>query len=1292
MLQLFKKYHQRLTNLTAANRSLLLLKAYKSQFFDLHQLDFFDGKPSFQVIEDLIQNSDRINLLPEIDPRFGKSNELSVQLKQLCRADKTIMEERGAEELYLGYPFVYGKMLDGTPVRCPLAFFPVKLESRKNQWTLQLRESGGFLNRTFLLAYSHFNAVQIEEELLDTAFEESWENSRVFLTSLYELIKKSELQINFNASLFEQKLEAFQSFSRKDLENLPSGELKLYPQALLGIFPQTGSYISTDYDLLLNQNIFAQFESLEDIFGQRPQSSRILKEEHFRLPFPVDASQEAAIAQIKKGNSIVVQGPPGTGKSQLISNLMADFAAQGKRVLLVCQKRAAIDTVYQRLGEAGMHPFSALVHDFKKDRKALYDKIAAQIDRILSYKHENQSLNAVFLEREFDAAGRKTDQLVREFSTLKSSLYDKSNFGISAKELYLLARHQTEKELDLSDIYSSFHFSTLDEFLQKLDQLESYRDHLHLENPAAEFWQNRNSFAEYPAAYLQQLKGIITVLASTKKKLNDLCVPFTLDIEAGLDLLLTYRQRTASNEHFVFFQEAVLNPAKKQRIEQFRDLLADLNEDVFTRAILALDRPEDKKRQLEQAITACSSFFGRFSWKLFSKRKKEVFRITNELGLHSDIRNLDEAKLRIDTVLLVRNIMHETGFNHPGISLDDLKKGVQTQLDLSWLAVQITSITNQPLLKSETTKAFFDDKIENWISCYQIIRQNKNDWQQFLTENQIQGVNSENLGSILSYLQDEFDNLVARDALYESLSGAEKKAYLTTSEKFADKYSHYFKQNLILHMIYDLEEKFPELRLVSSLQLEMKEEELQRSIQKKQRISREYLLMRLRENTYRNIEKNRLGNPTTYRDLKHQTTKKREIWPVRKLVESLSHEIFDLIPCWMASPETVSAIFPLNAEPLFDLVIFDEASQCFAEKGLPAMLRGQTLLVAGDSKQLQPNDLYSIRPLDTTTEENTLLEAESLLEMASQILPQHTLKGHYRSKSLDLIDFSNRHFYKNELTLLPDFEDINEGNPAINYIKIDGQWKDNQNTKEAERILELVTLLRTSGNTKSIGIVTFNFAQAELIRDIIEPDYPDVTVKNIENIQGDEYDIVIFSVGYAPDESGKVKATFGSLNQKGGENRLNVAITRSREQIFIVCSFSPEQLTVTNSTNSGPELLKLYLEYARDVSEGNYKPSLKTDLKKGWVMYLKDEIATEYPVFKNELPFADLTEKRDGYYRSLLLTDDELFYSSDSLKESFAYIPSTLKSKGWKYTRAWSRNWWINPEKLVLSVEKQEKG
>jgi hypothetical protein len=390
----------------------------------------------------------------------------------------------------------------------------------------------------------------------------------------------------------------------------------------------------------------------------------------------------------------------------------------------------------------------------------------------------------------------------------------------------------------------------------------------------------------------------------------------------------------------------------------------------------------------------------------------------------------------------------------------------------------------------------------------------------------------------------------------------------------------------------------------------------------------------------------------------------------------------------MASPESVSAIFPM--EQLFDLVVFDEASQCFAERGIPAMYRGKQIVVAGDDQQLSPFDLYQVRWDDTEDYSEPLLEVDSLLDLASQHLMKVQLRGHYRSKSLDLIDFSNQYFYKGNLKLLPERDIMNSKEPAIEFVKVDGEWEKNSNQQEADYIADLVEKLLKSKKDKEIGIVTFNVKQQECVMEALEArainkrfSIPaSLFVKNIENVQGDEKDIIIFSIGYAKDKQGRIRHQFGSLNIQKGENRLNVAVTRAREKIFVVSSIWPQELNVENTKNEGPKLLKKYLEYSLEVSEGKFMPTVNLEKTHSADWYLKNqikELQRDSDIqfkFTEEMPFADLTLKNKSKYLGLILTDDDLYFQSISIKDAHIYTPFSLYGKNWKFKGIYSREFW----------------
>lgn len=1320
MNRILKAYLKRLTNLSTRNKSLLLTALPAEQFLDIKDTDFLLGKSSFELIQNLVQKKARIPLCEVQDPRFEKVNEVSKRLRKIARTEHFIEEERGSRDLYVGYPFVRGKLSDGTPIHAPLLFFPVTLRIDREQWCLFERDDAGVtLNRSFALAYAHFNEASVPDEVLETSFEDFSKDMLEFRTQLYEWLKATPLKINFNQQLFEDNLQPFDIQKSSDLQLLEkNGELKLFPEAVLGIFPQAGSYLVPDYDALLEMSEDNSFKMLlleneadddlqQEVLETVEKSNEpLLKEEHILTPFAVDESQEVIIRSVKSGQSVVVQGPPGSGKSQLICNLMADFASQGKRVLLVCQKRAALDVVYQRLKTVGMDPFVGLIHDFKNDRTELYRQLAAQIEQVESYRQQNYSLDAVFLERQFTQESRQIDRTVSELNAFRSALFDENESGVSVKELYLTSDPKAEY-VDLKDSYRHFRPDLWDDFKQRLKIYSNYSLRFNRQHD----WYKRRSFAEFGLGELRSMERMLSdwpqaCLHQSRQFEISTGRPFSVDYlkhrSEILERLSDMAELIRSETTWLLFKKYLFsdqNSAERLAfIRQTTDALEGFVEDGIEST---LDRSQLSafRGNLKKAIEAKQSSVSSVWWSLFGNEKAIVQAVAQKNGLTTSPQDLELLDLRIRNRMQLENWLTSglLDFNDQYLEFnanfdtqyirffqaaESAADAVARAAIKPWHAV-IKNLTSQ----SGTMLEFQDqlEKLSVWITSWNRMEEMM---LPFLLPEQIEKLvdNPATFSQqLLSSLSMDFDSLTEMDRIWLEMSVQEQtvtRRVLSEGEKLdysaAEKVISLFENSIILEWIEHIENKYPVLRAVTSQKMQQWEEQLQGSIGQKEKLSRDITAMKLRETTYKNIEKNRLGNRVTYREVNHQVTKKRKIWPIRKLLEHYAEDVFSLIPCWMASPESVSAIFPMEAG-VFDLVIFDEASQCYAEYGLPAAYRGKQVVVAGDSKQLSPSDLYKVRYEERGEEEETpvALEVASLLDLAAQSLDQYQLSGHYRSLSLDLIDFSNHHFYKNSLRLLPDFNLINRQEPGISYIKTEGVWKQNTNLAEAEKIVELIHEL---GKThKTLGVVTFNFYQQQLIQESLEA--ANVTakglfVKNIENVQGDERDIIIFSMGYAPDEKGKISANFGSLNAAGGENRLNVAVTRAREKIYFITSLWPSQLQTDNAANAGPKLLKAYLVYAQEVSEGRYKPQpLKTDkFRTNWL--LKDRLAGMKPELQKELPFSDLTIKEEGVYKGLILTDDDLYHRSKSSKEPHAYLPLLLRQKNWPVRRVYSREYW----------------
>lgn len=1305
MSRILKNYLKRLTNLSSRNKSLLLPRLVSEQFVDLHDADFLLNSSSFDLLHQVVQRRKRIALCDVVDPRYEKVNQLSKRLRKIARTVDFIEEERGSRNLFIGFPFVRGKFANGQVVHGPLLFFPVALEVDQGQWCLRSNaEVGPHLNRSFALAYSQFHEVPVSDEILDTDFSDFPANITIFRTELYKWLKESPFDINFNQELFEDRLRPFEALRSRDLELLEKeGELKLQPEAVLGVFPQTGSYLEEDYRYLIQQEI--EFEGFEP----KEPSTSDFREEDMLSPFAIDSSQEEAMARIKQGENIIVQGPPGTGKSQLICNMMADFAASGKRVLLVCQKRAALDVVHARMHQAGLGDFTALIHDHIIDRSALYQQMARQVENLETYRKENYSIDAVYLEREFLKECRLTDRLVAELKAFKQALFDENIAGVSVKELYLTSR-PTDPAVPLHNILKSFPLPKAEEAKRVAAQYFSYA----LQIGANHGWAKRKNFAELNHIDYQRMQDLLKAWPENFKQvgkqfynvfsqqLGRVHLIGSEQLKLTLTKLENEVRSPAVYRLFVHYLNKLDAPSfVSERIGEINQLL-QMREGV--EGYLEAGRLKQMQKKVDDALAARQEVIGGLWWNWFSKDKEDVVWLTRKHGLTLRVEDLQKLsrriKNRIELEALIsdarlyfdsRYLAEPAGVLHQyGLFLDDAQSAIDLIDDLrnsEWMELirGLTNATNDHTSFLQAVQAGI-----SWVTQWQSLSDEMETWLDPEQLNQIIA-NPETYAQMLSeQLANDFENLVEMDRIWHQLTSTEQYLFERLQEKGnelgftqSNEYEKLLDNSVRIAWIDHIEKIYPVLRSVSSLKINQWEEELQRCVRRKQALSGEIVKMKLREEVYGDVTKNRLGNTVTYRELYHQLTKKRRIWPIRKLLSRFSEDVFRLIPCWMVSPESASVIFPM-VKDFFDLVIFDEASQCYAEYAIPGAYRGKQVVIAGDSKQLQPTDLYKVRyeQLDSEDEEpESELEVASLLDLAALRLPTHQLTGHYRSLSLDLIQFSNQHFYGGTLRLLPDFQYVNQAEPGIKYHQVIGTWREGTNPVEAEKVIELLWVLKETG--KSVGIVTFNYPQQQLIQQLVEEsglNWEGLFVKNIENVQGDERDIILFSIGYAPDETGRLTMQFGTLNSYGGENRLNVAITRAREQIHIVTSLMPHQLKVESARYEGPKLLKSYLEYAKQVSDGEFIPA-PTEIKgvRGeWL--LKKQLLAHLPEARFELPFADLTLKKDGKYAGLLLTDDDQYHMSRSPKEPHAYLPVLLQQKGWPFKRLYSREFWRNTQ------------
>lgn len=605
------------------------------------------------------------------------------------------------------------------------------------------------------------------------------------------------------------------------------------------------------------------------------------------------------------------------------------------------------------------------------------------------------------------------------------------------------------------------------------------------------------------------------------------------------------------------------------------------------------------------------------------------------------------------------------------------------------------------------------------------------------------------LNSVKESLSD-FDELVAHDRRKAGLSTKEREIVNLCTHSISSEadWKETLRQEFYAHWIEFIESKYPDLRGQPFETYQFNREQLFELIRKHRKVVVDKILNQIDQSVIRPgiVLKTNSSYKARYDKwniLLDELNRKRHVLPIKKIFERYESIMLRIAPCWLATPSAVSSIFPQKRN-IFDYIIFDEASQSRVAQSLAALYRGKKIVIIGDEKQLPPISHFSKDDDEEilNDEIDRELLSESLLELANRRFNHTYLRWHYRSNHEELVDFSNHAFYDGLLKIAPNISKPSA--PPIKWISCNnGRWINRSNKPEAELVVnELKRILmntRRTGVDRSVGIITFNTPQKEEIWEEIERrkkkdlefkelyaatddqekrairDLP--FVRNIENVQGEERDIIIFSLGYAKDlltPEDTFGIHFGSLNGLNGENYLNVAITRARQEIIIVCSFDPDKINVDNATHIGPRRLKEYLCYAKSISESkrqetkNILSSLSANQSSNTVLLSKEDgdvsletlVKTELEKsgYRVDLHIGNSNYKIDlavvhpdfpSMYIMAIECDGKSFQSVESTKERDVTRQEFLESKGWTVEHVWSRNWWKNSHKEITRLSQR---
>ncbi len=1147
----------------------------------------------------------------------------------------------------------------------------------------------------------------------------------------------------------------------------------------LGNFNYRKMSLVADYNQLVDSDL--PNPAFDRIFSLQPKT--LPKEHAAALPmsdlFTVvacDPTQAGAIAQARQGESFIIQGPPGTGKSQTITNLIADYIAQGRRVLFVCEKRAAIDVVYHRLGQQGLNELCCLIHDSQTDKKSFIQDVSRTYDKFL-----NQPAPLEEIERDRMATVREMETHLNTLARFEGAMRaTPESAGVPVRELL---RRLVELRGDLPEL------SDLQEEL--LPRYRDWREFGHLltklaagltelgENPRWSThvlrWLNPGILLEdRPQERIRQ--GLVA-LAPLVERMEALAASLPglrdyLTTPRQVEELLAFCQRIRSLADRNLFE--LLNPRSALSAElesSVRDLKRKQTE--WEKAVEGAKAwrtklgPEDCALALEQALALEKSrmpWLGGGYWKLRGVLRSH-YDFTHHAIARSWVLALRELHKEHQAREAVEAARHGLELRFGCSDVTEFQAYLQETRDASQASppalkkiltrlrdsasgasevVELLQIAEEfSLLSRELTTLLIDYAELPWPELRQILGELQ---AELPLLRELAGALGE-LKEAPAQLTSAFRQLPVTVDQLEAASGR-KSLHGVYRE---DRYLSRFDGRLLREKMDQLQEGYRRLlvqngQLVAARQQQRFLDHVNLSTLPVSQLSGEQKLFK---KTY----------ATGRRELEHEFSKTMRYRAIRELAAGATGRILsDLKPVWLMSPLSVSDTLPLETG-YFDVVIFDEASQIPVEDAVPALYRANQVIVVGDEMQLPPTKFFAS---SQSSDDETLvveedeekieinLEADSFLTQSAINLPSTMLGWHYRSRSEALIGYSNAAFYRGELLTIPDralpraeqkeilVQAGETGEDHLDHLlerslsfhfHTTGVYEDRRNRAEADYIAQLVRglLLRRTG--KSLGIVAFSEAQQTEIENALqrlgqsdgefrelyeselereeEGQFCGLFIKNLENVQGDERDIILLSVCYGYDHNRRMLMNFGPINQRGGEKRLNVIFSRAKEHMAIVSSIRYSD--VKNEYNDGANNLRLFLQYAEAFSRGdwetarrilaNLNPQAKKALSRprdldvvadqlaaglrgrGWVV----DFGVGQSRFRCDLAVRDPDASN---YALGIFVDSEERAGGAQLLERAVFQPRVLHSFGWRFAHVLTKDWFHDPQGVLDRLER----
>ncbi|WP_372370610.1 DUF3320 domain-containing protein [Candidatus Uabimicrobium sp. HlEnr_7] len=1075
----------------------------------------------------------------------------------------------------------------------------------------------------------------------------------------------------------------------------------------------------------------AKHHLIQSIFYSKESNAPKNEETEFNGPMKdlyhvmdTDASQMAIIEDAKRGKNLVVEGPPGTGKSQTITNIIADFMAREKSVLFVSEKMAALEVVKSRLDKISLGDFCLELHS----RKARKQDVLSELQRTLSMPGPQQpEMEEKFLQIE-NLRGELNDYV----DILQNPI---GEIGLSPFDLHLM-RESARKHFQGEDVprmtFQEIENVAVSDWEKAKSLCISFSQALEVVQPVSSHpWRQCAPGMILPSdedSIKKQLQNTLAHIESVRESIEYLqqtthvCLPESLgDLAKIVDATKLMADIRKISQKVIEHREWE-NPTGRpqyliEQVEKAQKLKSEILE-KFEERVLNKDVPDilrEFKHSAMKLLHPLNSRFRYLRWDIRFWYKDHAKRPPQQVIL-----DLEQVN---DYLNLVHDIQQKF---QEGTNLFDFlwqsENGDTTSLRLfmKWME-QLKFFLSRNILTQESLIALENGVVPEDIRlCTQQISESQDALRKNIDDlfekmgaevqktfsNKLEDVNLDVLSEQVQLWLKEIHHL-QRWSQYYSIR---KQCSDTIAYSMVD----IIDEDLLTHQdvipcleanLADalLEHAFIKYPFLANFISKLHESKIKRFCDLDKEIIY-YNRYRLSHKLH-SLRPQILGGASPNSEagiLLSEFNRKRGHMPIRKLMTLTGHLIQKVKPCFMMSPLSIAKFLdPRNVR--FDVIIFDEASQVRPEDALGALLRGNQVIIMGDSQQLPPTSFFDSLIQETESEIASISDMESILHQCKRTFPTRMLTNHYRSRHESLIAVSNKQFYHNNLTVFPSpVAHSNRLGLHLNYLKdtIYDRGGSRINLKEAKSVAKAITEHYRNFPEKSLGVGTFNIQQQQAILQEIELEmikYPEVEeaiqnntyeplfIKNLETIQGDERDVIFLSMGYGFDQQGKLSHNFGPLNQDGGERRLNVLISRAREKCVVFSNFRGRDLRTDSQSPQGLQVLKMFLDFAenRQLKRVDHFAIASSAMQETLEEFIENQ---GYKVERNigcgnfRIDLAVVHPHNDNYYSLAIEIDSKKYLDNPFTRERERLYREILRGLGWNLHQVWFPEWYRNKE------------